>query len=50
MFLVPVTEEEVRKVTSKLTGKYSVGYDEILEMIIKQYIQLKKVVFWDLVP
>jgi hypothetical protein len=42
MFLVPVTEEEILKVTSKLKGKYSVGYDEIPEMIIKQRIQFIK--------
>jgi hypothetical protein len=29
MFLVPVTEDEVQKVTSKLKGKFSAGYDEI---------------------
>jgi hypothetical protein len=56
MFLVPVTEEEVYKVTSKLKGKYSAGYDEILEMKIKQCIQFIKkhfyikfiLMFWNL--
>jgi hypothetical protein len=42
MFLVPVTEEEVQKVTSKRKGKYSAGYDKILKMIIKQCIQIIK--------
>jgi hypothetical protein len=42
MFLVPVTEEEVHKVTNKLKVKYSVGYDEIPEMIINNvYSSLK---------
>jgi hypothetical protein len=42
MFLLPVTEEEVQKVTSKLKGKFSAGYDEIPEMIVKQCIQFIK--------
>jgi hypothetical protein len=42
MFLVPVTEEDAQKVTSKLKGKYSAAYDEIPEMIIKQCIQFIK--------
>jgi hypothetical protein len=41
LFLVPVTEE-VQKVTSKLKGKFSVGYDEIPEMIVKQCTQFIK--------
>jgi hypothetical protein len=39
MFLVPVTEDEVLKVTSKLRGKLSAGYDEIPNNIVKQCIQ-----------
>jgi hypothetical protein len=42
MFLVPVTEEVVQNVTSKIKGKYSVGYDEIPEMMIKQCTQFIK--------
>jgi hypothetical protein len=42
MFLVPVTEEEVLKVTSKINGKVSAGYDEIPDNIVKQCIQFIK--------
>ena len=42
LFLVPVTEEEVLKVTSKLKTKISAGFDEILDMIVKQCIQFIK--------
>jgi hypothetical protein len=42
MFLSPVTEEEVQKVTSKLKGKFSAGYDEIPERTVKQCIQFIK--------
>jgi hypothetical protein len=42
MFLVPVTEEEVLMVTSKLKGKFSAGYDEIPDNMVKQCIQFIK--------
>jgi hypothetical protein len=42
MFLVPVTEEEVLTVTSKLKGKVSAGYNEIPDNIVKQCIQFIK--------
>jgi hypothetical protein len=42
MFLAPVTEDEVLNVNSKLKGKFSVGYGEILEKIAKQSIQFIK--------
>jgi hypothetical protein len=42
MFLVPVTEEEALKVTSKLMGKFCMGYDEIPENTVKQCIQFIK--------
>jgi exonuclease III len=42
MFLVPVTEEEVLKITSKLKGKISAGYDEIPDKVVKQCIQFIK--------
>jgi hypothetical protein len=42
MFLVPVTEEEVLKVNSTLKGKFSAGYDEIPDNIVKQCIQFIK--------
>jgi hypothetical protein len=42
MFLVPVTEEDVLKVTSKLKGKFSAGYDEIPDNRVKQCIQFIK--------
>jgi hypothetical protein len=42
LFLVPVTEEEVLQVTSKLKTKTSAGYDEIPDMIVKQCIQFIK--------
>jgi hypothetical protein len=42
VFLVPVTGEEVLKVTSKLKGKFSAGYDEIPDNIAKQCIQFIK--------
>jgi hypothetical protein len=42
LFLLPVTEEEVQMVTNKLKGKFSAGYDEIPEMMVKQCIQFIK--------
>jgi hypothetical protein len=42
LFLAPVTEEEVLKVTSKLKTKISAGFNEILDMIVKQCIQFIK--------
>jgi hypothetical protein len=41
IFLIPITEE-VLKVTSKLKGKFSAGYDEIPDNIVKQCIQFIK--------
>jgi hypothetical protein len=38
LFLVPVTEEEVLKVTSKLKTKISAGFNEIPDMIAKECI------------
>ena len=35
-------EEEVKSLTKALKGKYSVGYDDIPECIVKQCIQLVK--------
>jgi superfamily II DNA/RNA helicase len=39
LFLAPVTEQEDLQVTSKLKTKILVGFDEILDMIVKQCIQ-----------
>jgi hypothetical protein len=35
MFLTSITEDEVLNVTSKLKGKFSVGYDEIPGKLVK---------------
>jgi hypothetical protein len=45
LFLVPVMEEEVLKVTSNLKTKISPGFDEIPDMIVKQCIQYIKKAF-----
>jgi hypothetical protein len=42
MFLAPVTEGEVLNVTSKLKGKFSAGYDEIPDKLVKDSIQFIK--------
>ncbi|PNF39982.1 hypothetical protein B7P43_G15963 [Cryptotermes secundus] len=39
IFFVPITENEVLSVTSKLKGKLSAGYDEIPEKLVKFSIQ-----------
>jgi hypothetical protein len=39
MFLTPITEDEALNVTCKLKGKFSAGYDEILEKLVKESIQ-----------
>jgi potassium voltage-gated channel Eag-related subfamily H protein 8 len=41
-FLASLTEEEVLNVTIKLKGKFSAGYNEIPEKIVKQSIQFIK--------
>jgi len=35
MFVSPITEIEIKNILSKLKGKYSAGYDEIPEVLIK---------------
>jgi hypothetical protein len=42
MFLAPITEDEVLKVTSELNSKFSAGYDEIPEKLVKESIQFIK--------
>jgi hypothetical protein len=42
MFVSPVTEDEVQNVVSKLKGKFSAGYDEIPEKLVKECIQFIK--------
>jgi hypothetical protein len=42
MFLAPITEDEILNVTIKLKGKFSVGYDEIPEKLVKESIQFIK--------
>jgi hypothetical protein len=42
MFLAPITEDVVLNVTSKLKGKFSSGYDEISEKLVKNSIQFIK--------
>ena len=32
MFVSPITDTEIKNVINKLKGKYSAGYDEILEL------------------
>jgi hypothetical protein len=39
LFLTPVTEEEVLQITSKLKTKISAGFDNILDILVKQCIQ-----------
>ena len=39
IFIFPVTETEVKRVTTSLKGKFSGGFDEIPEYLIKQCIQ-----------
>jgi hypothetical protein len=39
MFLPRITEGEVLKVTIKLKGKFSAGYEEIPEKLVKDSIQ-----------
>jgi hypothetical protein len=36
MFLAPVTEDEVLNVTSELKSKFSAGYDDIPEKLVKE--------------
>jgi hypothetical protein len=36
IFVVPITEDEVEIVIKNLKGKFSVGYDEIPEYVVKQ--------------
>jgi hypothetical protein len=42
MFLAPITEEEVLKVTSKLKGKFSAGYYEIPAKLVNDSFQFIK--------
>jgi hypothetical protein len=42
IFIYPVTEEEMISLTKSLKGKPTVGYDDILESLVKQCIQLIK--------
>jgi hypothetical protein len=42
MFLAPITADEILNVTSKLEGKFSAGYDEIPEKLVKESIQFIK--------
>jgi hypothetical protein len=42
MFVSPITEEEVQNLVSKLKEKFSAGYDEILEKLVKECIQFIK--------
>jgi hypothetical protein len=39
VFLCPVTEYEIERVSESLKGKLSTGYDEILEYHVKQCIK-----------
>ena len=34
--LLPVTENEIEKVINKLKGKFSAGFDEIPEFLVKR--------------
>jgi hypothetical protein len=36
IFMLPITENEVEYVIKKFKGKYSAGYDEIPEYVVKQ--------------
>jgi hypothetical protein len=36
MVVLPITEQEVECVIRKLKGKFSAGYDEIPEYVVKQ--------------
>jgi hypothetical protein len=42
MFLAQITEDEVLNVTSKLKRKFSAGWDEIPERLVKESIQYIK--------
>jgi hypothetical protein len=42
VFVSPVTEDDVQMVVRTLKGKYSAGYDEIPECLVKEYIQFIK--------
>jgi hypothetical protein len=42
MFLTQIAEDESLNVTCKLKGKFSVGYDEIQEKLVKESIQFIK--------
>jgi phosphoribosylformylglycinamidine (FGAM) synthase-like amidotransferase family enzyme len=39
MFLAQIVKDEVLNATSKLKGKFSVGYDEILETLVADSVQ-----------
>jgi hypothetical protein len=41
MFLIPITEDGVLKVTSKLKCKFSPGYDEIPEKLVIVFSLIK---------
>jgi hypothetical protein len=40
LFLSQITEDGVLNATSKLEGKFSAGYDAILEKLVKESIQI----------
>jgi hypothetical protein len=42
VFLCPVTEDEIERLTKGLKGKLSAGYDEIPEYLVKQCIKYIK--------
>jgi hypothetical protein len=42
MFLILINDDEVLNVTSKLKGKFSAGYDEISEKLVKESIKFIK--------
>ena len=42
IFMLPVTENEVEWVTKKFKGKFSAGYDEIPEYVVKQCAKFVK--------
>jgi len=40
--MLPITEHKVECVIIKLKGKFSAGYDEILEYVVKQCVEFIK--------
>jgi len=38
MFVYPVTEDELNQVVSNLKGKSATGFDQIPELLVKEYI------------